>query len=164
MNYVRIADNLNEDIRFVKAGERASWSWVCSVMHCSRQKCFECMVPIQCARIFCDRGRTKRTIDRLVQVGLWKCLSRDYLFVVGLGELFEFGADRQSISPRQRQRIIDRDGLVCGICGGSVDEDDVHIDHVRPVLVGGRTEDSNLRVSHSLCNLRRPKRPESLDA
>jgi 5-methylcytosine-specific restriction endonuclease McrA len=51
---------------------------------------------------------------------------------------------------------------MCGICGGSVPEEDVHIDHILPVLLGGRNYDNNLRVTHSVCNLRRPKRPTEL--
>lgn len=66
---------------------------------------------------------------------------------------------REPILPDQRRRILDRDGLLCGICGKPVQSDDVHIDHRRPVILGGDTRDDNLRVTHSKCNLRRPKRP-----
>lgn len=67
-------------------------------------------------------------------------------------------ARRPSISPALRARVIDRDGLVCGICQGAVDPDDVHLDHVQPFSKGGPTTFANLRVTHSLCNIRRGNR------
>lgn len=61
-----------------------------------------------------------------------------------------------SLSPgewhKARLRIIARDGLVCGICGGNVEPDDVHIDHIIPASKGGSDNDDNLQVAHSRCN------------
>ena len=62
-------------------------------------------------------------------------------------------SERVPTPPWLRQMVIDRDGLVCGICGGDVEADDVHIDHVLPASKGGPTVASNLQVSHSRCNL-----------
>lgn len=59
-----------------------------------------------------------------------------------------------------RATIIERDGLVCGICGGGVEPDDVHVDHIRAIARGGRAMDPrNLQVTHSACNLRKGARP-----
>jgi 5-methylcytosine-specific restriction endonuclease McrA len=66
---------------------------------------------------------------------------------------------RKAVGSVQRARLMARDGLVCGLCGSPVDADDVHIDHIRPVALGGGSEDGNLRVTHSTCNLRRPRWP-----
>ena len=49
--------------------------------------------------------------------------------------------------------VIERDGLMCQICGVDVDADDVHIDHIHPVSLGGRNQLDNLQVAHSFCNL-----------
>jgi len=57
-----------------------------------------------------------------------------------------------------RTQVIARDGLVCGICSGDVELPDVHIDHITPYSKGGADVLANLRVTHSLCNIRRGNR------
>lgn len=64
-------------------------------------------------------------------------------------------ARRDSISKALRAAVIARDGYVCQICGGDVAEDDIHLDHIYPWSKGGETTLSNLRVTHSLCNIRK---------
>jgi 5-methylcytosine-specific restriction endonuclease McrA len=49
--------------------------------------------------------------------------------------------------------IIKRDGYICHICGGEVNKDDVHFDHVIPLSKGGSHSMDNIKVSHSHCNL-----------
>lgn len=63
------------------------------------------------------------------------------------------GMARRRLPVRLRQRIIERDGLTCGLCGGSVERDDVHIDHILPVAHGGTDDPANLQVAHSSCNM-----------
>ena len=54
----------------------------------------------------------------------------------------------------KRQRVIDRDGMVCQLCGGDVeDRADLHIDHIIPLVRSGGSELSNLQVTHAACNL-----------
>lgn len=60
---------------------------------------------------------------------------------------------RTSLTPAVRAAVIDRDGYVCDICGGDVEPDDVHIDHVWPVSRGGTSALNNLQVTHSRCNI-----------
>lgn len=60
---------------------------------------------------------------------------------------------RPNIGAGTRRAVIKRDGLVCGICGGDVAPDDIHIDHVHPLSRGGGSGVTNLRVTHSRCNL-----------
>ena len=64
-------------------------------------------------------------------------------------------AKRPSIPASTRALVIARDGLVCHLCGGTVERTDVHLDHVHPFSLGGGDEPSNLRVAHSVCNIRR---------
>lgn len=59
------------------------------------------------------------------------------------------------ITTALRRAVIGRDGYVCGICGDEVEPPDVHIDHIHPRSRGGKTEPDNLRVTHSLCNMRK---------
>ncbi len=67
-------------------------------------------------------------------------------------------AKRERIDGWTRQQVIDRDGYVCGLCGGAVEPADVHIDHIVPWSLGGRDELTNLQVAHSKCNLRKGNR------
>jgi hypothetical protein len=62
---------------------------------------------------------------------------------------------RQSVSPRIRRLVIERDGHVCQLCGGAVEPDDIHLDHIQPYSLGGPTTVENLRVTHSRCNIKR---------
>lgn len=62
---------------------------------------------------------------------------------------------RPSISPTLRALVIERDGYACGICAGPVEPDDVHLDHIKPFSKGGPTTFGNLRVTHSVCNMRK---------
>lgn len=68
------------------------------------------------------------------------------------------GEERQSLAPKLRRAVIERDGYVCGLCGGEVEPTDVHIDHIVPVFHGGLDRLDNLQVAHSLCNLRKGRR------
>lgn len=72
--------------------------------------------------------------------------------------------ERERIPETLRIAVIERDGTVCGICNGRVPRDDVHIDHITPVVRGGPTTLKNLRVTHSRCNLRKGARaPEECE-
>lgn len=65
---------------------------------------------------------------------------------------------REKIPAHLRQRIIDRDGYVCRLCGGDVEPFDVHLDHVFPRSLGGKDTFDNLQVAHSRCNIRKGNR------
>jgi hypothetical protein len=67
-------------------------------------------------------------------------------------------AVREPLPPAMRRLVIRRDGLVCHLCGGAVERCDVHIDHVIPWSLGGETVAANLKVSHSVCNIRKGNR------
>ena len=86
-------------------------------------------------------------------------------------DLMEFGDDRVRIPdfrrhglyrikvPRWlRAKVIERDGLLCGLCGKAVSANDVHIDHVIPLALGGPTTIDNLQVAHSTCNIKKGAR------
>jgi len=57
------------------------------------------------------------------------------------------------------KKLFDRDGGTCWICGGacdydadSNDNDYPSIDHVIPIVRGGKDEWNNIRLAHRLCN------------
>lgn len=69
--------------------------------------------------------------------------------------------ERIAASPESftREEIFERDGWVCGICGGPTDRAESHphpdapvIDHVVPIAVGGEHTRSNVQCAHSRCN------------
>ena len=52
--------------------------------------------------------------------------------------------------------IIERDGMVCHICGDDIpDMSDLHFDHVIPLSKGGAHSYDNIKPSHAACNLRK---------
>lgn len=65
-----------------------------------------------------------------------------------------------------RATIAERDGWVCGICGGEVDTGILYpdpmfgsIDHIIPVTRDGTNDPDNLRLTHLACNLDAPRGP-----
>lgn len=101
-------------------------------------------------------------IRRLVDVCLLDRLDEGYRIHNFLTYNAPF-ADVVAASKRDRERkirgsirdqVVARDGNVCGICGCEVNGR-IHVDHVTPVVAGGKTEASNLRVTHPACNLRK---------
>lgn len=65
---------------------------------------------------------------------------------------------RERLPQWLRDHVIDRDGLICGLCGEPVELSDVHIDHILPRSLGGLDRAENLQVAHSLCNMRKGNR------
>lgn len=61
---------------------------------------------------------------------------------------------RQLMTRKLRYQILKRDGFKCVICGRSQkDGAKLHVDHIKPVSKGGKTEESNLRTLCDMCNL-----------
>ncbi len=62
---------------------------------------------------------------------------------------------RSLLTPSLRYEVMKRDGFKCVICGRSAAVDGVklHVDHIKPVAKGGKTEMSNLRTLCQDCNL-----------
>ncbi len=58
-----------------------------------------------------------------------------------------------------RDAIIKRDGMVCGICKGDIPNiADIDVDHIIPLSRGGTSDPDNLQVAHSRCNLQKGTR------
>jgi 5-methylcytosine-specific restriction endonuclease McrA len=52
--------------------------------------------------------------------------------------------------------VLERDGMVCHICTGSIaDLSDLHFDHVMPLARGGAHHADNIKPAHALCNMRK---------
>lgn len=58
--------------------------------------------------------------------------------------------------------LIQRDGKNCGICGSPVETGEEGVDHVIPRNMGGLDVAQNIRLTHRVCNNRRPKKPKDI--
>lgn len=76
-------------------------------------------------------------------------------------ETVEFAAPRKGISPKQRNRILERDGYTCQLCGATAGDPSaynsarnvrLHVDHIKPDSQEGAADDDNLRTLCSDCN------------
>jgi 5-methylcytosine-specific restriction endonuclease McrA len=69
--------------------------------------------------------------------------------------------DRSPRARSQRQRVLERDGYRCTLCGKQLDGGrESHIDHITPLSQGGSGVtwcDDNCRATCASCNLGRPK-------
>jgi hypothetical protein len=65
--------------------------------------------------------------------------------------------------PVDYDAILARDGMVCGICGGRVEPQELQFDHLVPVTKGGAHAEWNLQVAHERCNKsKRDRLPDGL--
>lgn len=51
--------------------------------------------------------------------------------------------------------VLDRHGMLCGICGGVVDQADLTFDHIQSMRLGGPHTEANLQITHMACNSRK---------
>jgi len=59
-------------------------------------------------------------------------------------------------TPEQKQAILERDQYRCVICGkGLADGVELHVDHIRPRYLGGRSEIENGQTLCARCNFRK---------
>ena len=66
----------------------------------------------------------------------------------------EIKRERSKMSASLRYDVMKRDHFRCTICGRSADDGvTLHVDHIKPVSKGGKTEMSNLRTLCDYCNL-----------
>jgi len=62
-------------------------------------------------------------------------------------------AEDPHLTREEREDIIDRDGLICGICKAM--DGPFHVDHKVPIARGGTKAPSNLWVLCATCNLQK---------
>jgi hypothetical protein len=64
--------------------------------------------------------------------------------------------------PRPVQfRVLKRENQICSICGRSVQDADIHFDHIIPRSKGGSSDEHNIRLLCDECNQRRSNRFEA---
>jgi hypothetical protein len=60
---------------------------------------------------------------------------------------------RDIMSVRLRWKILYRDNFKCVVCGADGRSSVLHVDHIKPVSLGGKTEEINLRTLCAECNM-----------
>lgn len=135
----------------VLAGNAALGLWVRAGSWCVGQT-NDGFIPRAVARALGTAGQARR----LVASGLWDENDDGYTFH-DWAEWQPRPPDpekrRKYLSPDMRRMVIARDGLMCRLCSNEVAAEDVHIDHITPVALGGTNELTNLQVTHSRCNI-----------
>jgi hypothetical protein len=58
-----------------------------------------------------------------------------------------------AINRAERFRILKRDNFTCRYCGKKASEEQLHVDHVRPRILGGKDSDRNLVAACRPCNI-----------
>lgn len=62
--------------------------------------------------------------------------------------------ERRLMTASMRYEVLRRDNFRCKLCGATAkDGVKLHVDHIKPVSRGGKTEMSNLRTLCERCNL-----------
>lgn len=56
--------------------------------------------------------------------------------------------------------LIQRDLGICGICRKPIMDDNLHIDHVKPLAAGGEHSYANTQLAHGACNMRKSARED----
>lgn len=148
------------------AGRDGRGIFLCSIAWATEQKTDghlpESVLRLLAGMTGISMRSARQATARLVEAGLWHVAEdgwqiHDYCGPAGWQlSADEYAARRTGGVPyRLRRLVLERDGLVCGLCGDDVDPDDVHIDHVRPVARVGTDALTNLQVAHSSCNIRK---------
>jgi 5-methylcytosine-specific restriction endonuclease McrA len=63
-----------------------------------------------------------------------------------------------AVAPVSYERVLRRDGYVCHLCHDAVASEEVSFDHVMPLARGGSHTEDNIKVAHTVCNLRKGTR------
>lgn len=167
MAWARLDDQLDDHDKFLQLSSAAIGQWTLALTYASRKMSDGFISTARAKLQIVGRGEDYDAITgELVTAGLWDVVEggfqiHDYLDYNPSREQIERGIEqtRERLLARPyRNAIIERDGLICGICGGAVSPDDVDIDHMTPISRGGMSVPSNLRVTHSSCNRSRGNR------
>jgi Restriction endonuclease len=60
---------------------------------------------------------------------------------------------RKRLTPSRRVAILDRHEQTCHICGGEITTSDKwHLEHIKPLWLGGEDEEDNLAPAHTRCH------------
>lgn len=114
------------------------------------------------------RARQRRWYARNKATVLAKCALRDKLNPEQRRERTQRRRARllrAQVGRVDYAKILERDGMLCYLCAGSIAKSDLEFDHVVPLSRGGAHSDDNIRPTHAYCNRSKHARlPEELAA
>ena len=64
----------------------------------------------------------------------------------------EIEKERRKLTDSMRYKIMRKDSFHCVLCGATGKDDNLVIDHIYPVALGGKTKQENLRTLCRTCN------------
>ncbi len=96
---------------------------------------------------------TWRAIRRLHQQGI---LIKVRKGIYKYDSNFVSNKELEDFSPELKQKILERDGYKCVLCGRSAKEGyELHVDHIIPKDIGGKATFENGQTLCSICNFRK---------
>lgn len=148
--WAKLANDSWRHRKFLRVSTEARGLWAMALAYCSdneapfirRDELAHLVAPDEVA------VRHIELTEELVRAGLWEWELFGWTLLEE-GRLWDYGPavevhpERRKMSPALRRQIIERDGSLCGVCGAT---DDLVIDHIMPIALGGLTEPSNLQV------------------
>lgn len=60
--------------------------------------------------------------------------------------------DNHRAPGKVRQRVFDREGGICHLCGQPIQHKRWDLDHVKALINGGENRESNLKPAHQICH------------
>ena len=115
------------------------------------------MLKNNCNCINCGEQLTEDEFHQYQGELCYKCCARAWkMFELAHGGVCKFNTDRIAINKQLKDYIFKRDGK-CLKCG---ENNDLTIDHVVPVSMGGDNHHSNLQVLCRKCNSIKGNYPE----
>jgi hypothetical protein len=78
-----------------------------------------------------------------------------------LTETKELRRISREISRPVQFRVLKRENQICSSCGESVQDGDIHFDHIIPFSKGGSSDENNVRLLCDTCNTKRGNRFET---
>lgn len=158
MSYVRL-DGLFYDhpivVRLWARDPAAVGLYVKALSYCARHRLDGVMPKASVATLSPNPEDRKRQVEALLASEAWRESADGDSYILGR---FHEPEKRRNLPERLRKAVIERDGMVCQICGEDIPDGDLHIDHIFPVSLGGADTLDNLQAAHSACNVRKGAR------
>jgi 5-methylcytosine-specific restriction endonuclease McrA len=161
--YVPLTVTFFEDDRIIEAGDAATLLYLELCVLAKRSETDGTVARSQLSRV--PRAKRMRELAALVDVGL-VTIDEHCVRIVDWLDFNESLAEadarraidrfRKELSEDVRREVYSRDGYRCVICGSS---DQLSIDHIVPVSLGGTHDLENLQTLCIPCNSRKGDRP-----
>lgn len=97
------------------------------------------------------------TDEERARIARWRAKVREYGRDAGARRRARIAGSR--VGDVRRAAIVERDGSTCYLCGKVCTDDEIHLDHIVPLSMGGSHSEDNVAVACARCNVRKGARP-----